>query len=150
MKRVPFAVLLVTRELATRISQSLLVIATVTSRAPWSVRRSRWNCPPSERWQSASSLATITSSRQTVTRQELRCKRQRPARVGQPSRKWRAKRFRNIEWRVSVVSCEVVHAPSQKGQEVWESPSNTSVWSENEGPRRMDGTRGGRFPIRTR
>ena len=35
---------------------------TVTSRAPV---RSRWNCPPFERWSSAFCLGTITSSRQT-------------------------------------------------------------------------------------
>ena len=50
--------------------------------APWSVQRSRWNCPPSERWPSASCLVTVTSSRQTVTCQELRCKRPRPALCG--------------------------------------------------------------------
>ena len=66
-------------------------------------------------------------------------------RVKQSSRKWRTKRFRNIKWRVSVVSYEVVHALNPRAG-VWESPSNTSVWSANEGLRRADGTRGG-FPF---
>ena len=121
MKHVLFAVQWVTWESATRLSQSLRVTVTVTSRVPWSVRRSRWTCPPSECWPSASCLATITSSRQTVTCQELRCKRQRLAL--RPSRKWWTKRFRNIKSWASVVSYEVVHAlnPTAGG---WESPQS--------------------------
>ena len=92
-----------------------------------------WNCPPSECWPSTCCFRTITSSRQTVTCQELRCKLQLPnslwqkGRVGQPSRKWRTQRLGNIKWRVSVVSYEVVHALNQRAGD-WESPSNTRTW----------------------
>ena len=82
MKRVLFALRLVTRKLATGISPSLYVVATVTSRVPWSVRRSQRSCPQSDRRPSAFCLGAITSSRQTGTCQELRCKLQLPVLCG--------------------------------------------------------------------
>ena len=53
-----------------------------------------------------------------------------------------------VRRQVAGVSCRlrVVHALNQRARG-WESPSNTSVWSANEGLRGTDGTRGGRFPI---
>ena len=109
-------------------------VAMVTFRVPWSVRR-RWrNCSPFECWSSACCLGTITSFRQTVTCQELRCQPQlhvveeQRGRVEESSRKWRTKRFCNIKWLVSDVSYEVVHALNP-GAGGWESPSYTSVWS---------------------
>ena len=100
------------------------------------------------------SVGTTTSSRPTVTCQELRY--QLPLLVLCGSRvelnhhpgKWqtkRSKRFCKIKWRVSVVSCEVVHVLNPRAGG-WESPSNTCVWSANEGLRRTDGTSGG-FPF---
>ena len=56
-------------------------------------------------------------------------------------KKWRTKRFCNIKWRVSVVSYEVVLALNQR-EGGWTFPSNTSVWTANEGPRRTGGRRG--------
>ena len=74
------------------------------------------------------------------------CSPWQKGRVGQPSRKWRTKRFCNINWRASVVSYEVIHAmnPRAGGSN---PPSHTIVWSANEGLRRADRTRGGRFPF---
>ena len=132
-----------TRELATRIPWSLKVTATVTS--PPGLLGVCGGVP---------SVGTTTSSRPTVTCQELRY--QLPLLVLCGSRvelnhhpgKWqtkRSKRFCKIKWRVSVVSCEVVHVLNPRAGG-WESPSNTCVWSANEGLRRTDGTSGG-FPF---
>ena len=46
--------------------------------------------------------------------------------------KWRTERFCNIQWRVSVVGDEIVHALNQRAGGC-ESSSNTSAWSANEG-----------------
>ena len=73
------------------------------------------------------------------------CSPWQSGRVG-PPRKWRTKRFRKSKSWASVVSCEVVRALNQRAGG-WESPSNTSAWSANEGLRRTDGTRRGRFPF---
>ena len=51
-------------------------------------------------------------------------------RVEQSSRKRRTKRVCNIEWRMSIVSYEVVHALNERTGG-WESPSDTSVRPAN-------------------
>ena len=61
-------------------------------------------------------------------------------RVEQSSRKRRTKRVCNIEWRMSIVSYEVVHALNERTGS-WESPSDTSVRPANGTLRRTDGTR---------
>ena len=64
--------------------------------------------------------------------------------VEQPSREWRTKRFCHTKWRVSVVSCKVVHTLNKRARG-WEFPSNTSVWLAKEGLWPTDRTRGDRF-----
>ena len=51
-------------------------------------------------------------------------------RVEQSSRKRRTKRVCNIDWRMSIVSYEVVHALNERTGG-WESPSDTSVQPAN-------------------
>ena len=69
------------------------------------------NCPPSERWPTACCLATITSSRQTVTCQELQvqttaaCSLWRKGRVGQPSKEVADKTI--LQHQVAGVSCQL-------------------------------------------
>ena len=102
------------------------------------------------------SVGTTTSSRPTVTCQELRY--QLPLLVLCGSRvelnhhpgKWattkRSKRFCKIKWRVSVVSCEVVHVLNPRAGSLGIPPATRVFGQQMKVLQRTDGTSGG-FPF---